>query len=139
MMTSGGGSIASPIVLLDSQVVNQTATVNSAWLDTRRGESFSIWVLIESVTGTADINVFADISPFTSVIASTSTDVTLYVPVSLVDAFATEAALRVYHVGNVADAELDLDYPFCQMRIRVVGDASNPSDTTVSVWVVRYN
>lgn len=137
----GGAGV---IHVLDDQTVNATATVNSTnggyFFEGSSGESFSVWATVVSATGTPDVNIFIDISPLTEKIAYNSTDTSLYVPHKMVDALATETAMQgPYHANNNADNKVHLDYPFCQWRIRVVGDGANPADTVVNVWVCQFN
>ena len=142
MIGMNKGTAATQLVL-SAATVNATATVYSSnggyWFDARSGESFNVWATLAS-TGTPDVNIYIDISPFTADLAYNSTDTSKYASIKLVDALATKTALQgPWNAQNNADSSKAIDYPFCKYRIRVVGDGANPADTAVSVWVTSFN
>ena len=138
-MKSGSRGIAGTWHALDDETVASTATVNSDWKDCSSGEAFSVWATLAS-TGTPDVNIFVHMSPFFASTLDSSTTTASYVAHKMVDALATKTALQgPYHANNNADNKVHLDYPFRSYRISVTGDGSNPSDTSVNVWVTEFN
>ena len=125
---------------IDAKTVNATSTVYGAWFDCSSGESYNVWPTL-SGTGTPDVNLFFDISPFSKATLSDSSSTAYYIAHKLADAMgATEGALLgPYNAANNADNKTYLDYPFLSGRIRLVGDGSNPADTVVTVYVTRFN
>lgn len=128
--------------VINGVLCNATATIYSlvpeedltqptnSWMDVRPGESFSIWVGGTSVAGTININVYADISPLSESIAYDSADTMKYVTVHLTSGgvIAADGALYRYK-------PTDFDYPFCKMRLRVIGSGSNPADSLITAYV----
>lgn len=114
--------------VISSETVNATATVYSDWwVQTRLGDLLTVFVIIESAT-TPEVDVYLDVSPLTSSISATSTDLTGYAPISLESALSTKAELQRY-------AAADYAFPSAQARVRIVGTASNGTDTVVSAYI----
>lgn len=142
--------LSGSIKVIDGVTCNATATVYSlipeadtsqptnSWLDCKTGESYSIWVYGSSATGTISVNVYADLSPLSSGIAYDSTDLTKYVPILLSSqALATDSAMT--HYTSASTSYDNLNYPFCKMRIRVVGSATNPADSVITCYITVAN
>jgi len=140
--------IAGMLKVIDGVTCNATATVYSsinstfsqtdAWIPCQSGESFSIWVTAASAGGTCNLDTYADLTPLGEDIAYNSTDTSKYVSVKLdSSALAADDTLTRYTSATLTNA--DLDYPFRKMRIRVVGSATNPADTVVTVYLTLAN
>lgn len=128
--------------IIDGQTCNATATIYSlvpeedlaqstnSWIRCGAGESFTVWVSGVSSGGTINVDVYIDISPLNESIAYNSSDTTKYYAVKCTSAaaLATDSTLTPYYPD-------ELDYPFCKYRVRVVGTASNPSDSIITAYV----
>ena len=133
--------------IIDGATCNATATVYSlvtednpfkatnSWIDTSLQEAFSLWVNVASATGTGNVTVYADVSPLTPqehAMAYTATSTQYYKSFTL-GTIITDNALAMYTTNDLVDIVYT---PFRSMRIRVVGTASNPTDTVVDAYLV---
>jgi len=119
--------------------VASTGTANGDWQDAKSGESYNIFCTLAS-TGTPDINLFFDFSPLSKETLTSSSTTASYASVKLIDALATKTVLQgPYNAAANADNKTYMDYPFLSWRLRAVGDGSNPADTTITAYVVRFN
>lgn len=122
---NGNGGVAYSLVPEE----DLAQTLNS-WIRVGAGESFSVWTYGTSASSTVAYKVYADISPLNESIAYNSTDATKYVTVTLTSsAIAADSTMYRY-------TPADLDYPFCKIRLRAVGEATNPADSLITMYLV---
>jgi hypothetical protein len=110
----------------------------NSWMNVAPGESFSIFTYGTSVVGTVDYDVYVDITPIGSGIAYNSADTTKYVGFKLTSSVIADDS-TMHHYTSADLTKTNMDYPFCKMRIRCVGSASNPADSLIHLWVVKAN
>ena len=142
--------VAGSTKVINGVTLNATATIYSlvpeedltqatnSWMNVAPGESFSIFTYGTSASGTVDYDVYVDISPLDSSIAYNSSDTTKYVGFKLTSSVIAADA-TMYHYTSADLTKTNMDYPFCKMRIRCVGSASNPADSIIHLWVVKAN
>jgi len=114
---------------IDSATVNAEGSAIGNWIDFSRVEIPAFFVLIESAT-TPSVDVYVDISPYSvSTLTDGSTDLTQYAVLQLNTTTLTTAAEMQRYVST------EPVYPAMAARLRIVGDATNGTDTKVSAWI----
>ena len=125
---------AGAITAIDGETVNATATVNSDWFRFEGTNDTNLFFLIDNASTAPKVTVYLDFTPLGVTLASSSTDTTKYVSVALATDATTKNAMQVYTTSTTENA---LTRPFVQGRVRVVGGATNGTDTVITVWLVR--
>lgn len=139
--------ISQTIKIIDGVTCNATATVYSlvpeydltqptnSWLWLPTAESVSVNVSLASVTGTGNVTVYADLCPHNTSLAYNDSTASNYQSINL-GTVTADATLAIKTAENSSTGLQEPNYPFQRLRIRVVGTASNPSDTVVTAYLI---
>ncbi len=124
--------------LIDGATCATTGTIysqvngSSGWLPIESGFAFTLWYWIYSLTGTAQVSIYLDVSPYSSsALAGESSDATLYTSETVVSGHTTESALVRY-------SPTVLGSPCMSVRVRATGGASNSADTVATVVLTKF-